>query len=229
MVRHCALEFTWLSNADLYRFNARIVSLRNLRLPVHTLEAGQVGTIGIVFDIPHLNSSNEQFERLPPSSTSIRKGMVMAVPSRHMLETGHTLQAASGFTASFEDGDVNSVTVGSLVVVYVASIRASARILRLVPHINYDISATGNGLEDDVFGLENLEKDDRDSEPLVFGSDGITDVTFELMTNREWLELGSQVLVMPGGGHGLYHGSERGEKGIAGLEGFVGKVIEVVD
>ncbi len=28
---------------------------------------------------------------------------------------------------------------------------------------------------------------------------------------------------------GLYIGSERGEKGIASLEGFVGKVIEVVD
>jgi hypothetical protein len=41
--------------------------------------------------------------------------------------------------------------------------------------------------------------------------------------------LGSQVLVMPGGGHGLYYGSERGEKGVAGLEGYVGKVIEVVD
>jgi hypothetical protein len=224
------LVFVWLSNAYLSRFNARIVSLRNLRLPVHTLEAGQVGTIGVIFDMPDLNTSTEPLERLAPSSTRIRKGMVMAIPSRHMLETGHTLQAASGFTASFEDGDVNSVTVGSLVVVYVASIRASARVLRLIPHANQDLTAAADiGLDDDVFGLENLEKEDSDSEPLVFGSDGITDVTLELITNREWIELGSQVLVMPGGGHGLYYGSERGEKGIAGLEGFVGKVIEVVD
>lgn len=54
-------------------------------------------------------------------------------------------------------------------------------------------------------------------------------MTFEFLTTREWIELGSQILVMPGGGVGLYSGSERGEKGVAGLEGFVGKVMEVVD
>ncbi|CZR50552.1 related to GTP-binding protein [Phialocephala subalpina] len=213
-------------------FNARIVSLRNLRLPVHALEAGQVGTIGLVVDIPEQELSNGPFERPAPTTPRIRKGLIMAIPSRHMLETGHTLQAASGFTASFEDGDINSVTTGSLVVVYIASIRATARVLKLVPHINNDLSTAADleELEDDVFGFsDNLEKEDQESEPLVFGSDGITDVTFELITNREWIELGSQVLVMPGGGHGLYYGSERGEKGIAGLEGFVGKVVEVVD
>jgi len=42
----------------------------------------------------------------------------MATPSQHMMVTGHSLQAASGFTASFEDSDINSVTPGSLVVVY---------------------------------------------------------------------------------------------------------------
>ena len=73
------------------------------------------------------------------------------------------------------------------------------------------------------------EKEEQEAEPPIFGSDGVTDVTLELMTSREWIELGSQILVMPGGGHGLYYGSERGEKGVAGLEGFVGKVIEVVD
>jgi hypothetical protein len=69
----------------------------------------------------------------------------------------------------------------------------------------------------------------RQKNPSTWCSDGVTDVTLELITNREWIELGSQVLVMPGGGQGLYHGSERGEKGIAGLEGFVGRVLEVVD
>jgi hypothetical protein len=49
------------------------------------------------------------------------------------------------------------------------------------------------------------------------------------LTNREWIELGETILVMPGGGHGLYYGSERGEKGVAGLEGFVGRITEVVD
>lgn len=211
--------------------NARIVSIRNLRLPVQTLGAGQVGTIGIVFDLPDEEPSNGPFERPPPNPPRIRKGMVMAIPSRHMVQTGHTLQAASGFTASFEDGDINSVTPGSLVVVYVASIRASARVLRLVPHVTSSSpAATEVEDQDDVFGLDDsLEKEEQEAAPPIFGSDGVTDVSLELMMGREWIELGSQVLVMPGGGHGLYYGSERGEKGVAGLEGFVGKVIEVVD
>ena len=155
----------------------------------------------------------------------------MAIPSRHMLDTGHSLQAASGFTASFDDSDINSVTTGSLVVVYIASIRAAARVRQVAPQANNDRSGASEQEQiDDVFGLDNsLEVDEQELEPLVFGSDGIIDVTFELLTSREWIELGSQVLVMPGGGHGLYYGSERGEKGVAGLDGFAGKVVEVVD
>lgn len=209
---------------------AHIISIRNLRLPVHTLEAGHVGTIGIVFDLPEEEVSNGPFERLPPTAPRIRKGMVLAIPSRHMIQTGHTLQAASGFTASFEDSDINSVNPGSLVVLYIASVRASARVLNLAPHRANNDPVPAVYEEIDVFGLdESLRHERQESEPLVFGSDGVTDVTFELLTNREWIELGSQVLVMPGGGYGLYNGSERGQKGIAGLEGFVGRVIEVVD
>jgi hypothetical protein len=177
--------------------NARIVSMRNLRLPVLTLIAGQVGTIGIVFDLPNHELPNETSPRMSPSQPRLRKGMVMAIPSQHILQTDHTLQAASGFTASFEDGDINSVTAGSLVVVYIASIRASARVLRLIPNEESDSDTTRGDEVDDVFGLdEPLEKEGYGPEPLIFGSDGTTDVTLELITNREWIELGSQVLVM---------------------------------
>lgn len=207
---------------------ACVVSIRNLRLSVHTLEAGQVGTVGIVFDIPEgISNSALKPQSLP--APRIRKGMVIAIPSRHMIQTGLTLQAATGFTASFEDSDINSVTPGSLVVVYIASIRATARVIRLAPN------SRNNGLmtaeiedTDDVFGYE-VTEEEKEAEPVIFGSDGVTDVTLELITNREWIELGSQILIMPGGGLGLYAGSERGEKGVAGLEGYVGKVVEVVD
>jgi GTPase len=209
--------------------NAHIVSMRNLRLPTSRLQAGQVGTIGIVFDLPEEEVSNGPFERPPPRPPRMRKGMVLAVPSQHMLQTGHSLQAASIFTASFEDGDVNSVTRGSLVVVYIASIRASARVIRLEPHIYLQEAHSSEGNEtEDMFDLnEELDKDEPDAP--IFGSDGVTDVTLEMMTSREWIELGSQVLIMPGGGQGLSFGSGRGERGVAGLEGFVGKVVEVAD
>ena len=180
--------------------SAHIVSIRNLRLPVHTLEAGQVGTIGLVFDIPEEEASNGPFERPPLTTPRIRKGMVLAIPSRHMIETGHTLQAATGFTASFEDGDINSVLPGSIVVVYVASVRASAKVLRLEPAETVDAASAGVGDLEDLFGLKDeLKKEEQEPEPLIFGSDGVTDVTFELMTSREWIELGSQILVMPVG------------------------------
>lgn len=205
--------------------NAHIVSIRNLRLPVHNLQAGQVGSIGIVFDIPEVENPTDPFERRPAQAPRLRKGMVLAIPSHHMEDTGMSLQAVSRFTASFEDEDINSITLGSLVVIYIASIRASARVVRLTPHA--PASERRQDIDDDGSNL--FEDEDDDPGPPIFGSDGVTDVTLELMTTREWIELGSQVLIMPGGGHGLYYGSERGEKGIAGLEGFVGKVIEVVD
>lgn len=209
--------------------DAHIVSIRNLRLPVHQLEAGQVGTLGVVFDSPVVESMDKSSEPRRHKPPRVRKGMVMAIPSRAMLNTGHTLQAASGFTASFEDGDINSVTPGSLVVVYIASIRATAKVLRVAPHDqNHSVPLLADEL-DDVFGLGHSTEKEDGPEPLIFGSDGITDLTFELINSREWIELGSQVLVMPGGGHGLYYGSERGEKGIAGLEGFVGRVTEIED
>lgn len=209
--------------------NAHIVSIRNLRRPVYRLEAGQVGTIGIVFNFPN-EFSDEPFERPPPCAPRIRKGMVMAMLSYHMVKTGLTLQAASRFTASFDDVDVNSVTPGSLVVAYIASIRAAARVIRLVPRASMDnIFQPELETSDDVFDLDEVASKDEESKLPIFSEQGVKDVTLELVTNREWIELGSRVLIMPGGGHGLYHGSERGEKGVAGLEGFVGKIIEVVD
>lgn len=222
-------------NAARYRAHrgewhaATVVSIRNLRLPVHTLHAGQVGTLGLVIDVPAGSDSEDQdadilFERPKQSMPRLRKGMVLARPSKHMQDTGTGLQASSRFTASFEDGDVNSVSAGALVVVYIASIRASARVVRLTPHVT---ASPNDETAEGVFGQ--AEEGKENEENAVFGQDGVTDVTLELMTTREWIELGSQVLMMPGGGQGLYYGSERGEKGVAGLEGFVGKVIEVVD
>ncbi|KAK6582307.1 hypothetical protein PZA11_004715 [Diplocarpon coronariae] len=208
--------------------NAHIVSLRNLRLPVHTLNSGQVGTVGLVFDIPDELVSNGPFERTRAPPPRVRKGQVMAIPSQHMTEG--SLQAASRFSASFEDSDINSITTGTIVVVYAASIRAAAKVLKVVPHVNNDSRAcTAEDELGDVFGLNGHKQEEAEAEPAVFGMDGLIDVTFELLTSREWLELGEQVLVMPGGGHGLYYGSERGEKGVAGLEGFAGRIIEVVD
>lgn len=202
---------------------ARIVSIRNLRLPVHRLEAGQVGTIGVVLHPMLVDESadpNELFDRSLSSVPRLRRGMVLAVPSRHMQETGLTIQAANRFTASFDDGDVNSVLPGSLVVVYIASVRASARVIRLTPHT----PAVDANAENDEHSVFDEDDDDAEAEASpVFGEHGVTDVTLELVTTREWIELGSSVLMMPGSPIG----SERRKKSSAGLQGFVGRIVEV--
>lgn len=181
--------------------DARIVSIRNLRLPVQTLEPGQVGSIGVVFDTPDQDGTADVTASAVHSIPSLRKGMILAVPSKHMLDTGLSLQAASGLTASFQGADAASLTAGSLVNIYVASVRAAARITR-ISHAAHSPNE-GSG----------IATDDIDDVP----PQGV-EVQLELFTNREWIELGSQILLLEGGARDR-----------SGLEGHVGKVMEIVD
>lgn len=194
---------------------AHIVSIRNLRLPVRTLEAGQAGSIGVVF-------VQGQASRFGDSGSGwdiprIRRGMVLAIPSKHMLDTGLSLQAASGFTATFDDPGIKSLMVGSFVNVYVASVRAVARILGVTHHrASEEPGATTTDEMEDIFSL-NAEVDEGGSNSPAAGDTG-GEVFLELLHNREWVELGSKVILLEGGSQDR-----------SGLEGLVGKVIEIVD
>ncbi|KAL2199910.1 hypothetical protein P885DRAFT_66805 [Corynascus similis CBS 632.67] len=218
---------------------ASIVSIRNLRLPVQTLAAGQVGSIGMVFDPPSTSSSHANGgidtggapvdRRTPPpivgtKAPRLRKGMVLAVPSQHMVSSGLSLQAVSGLTAVFDDGNrgVGALTVGSLVNIYVASVRSAARVVRvsrLEPRDGEGASgkAAVDEIDDDLFGpgegmgVENAQAQD-------VAVDGSVEVQLELLSTREWVELGSRILVLEGG-----------RQDRSGLEGFVGKVVEIME
>ncbi|KAK0383117.1 hypothetical protein NLU13_9030 [Sarocladium strictum] len=187
--------------------NALVVSVRNLRLPVRTLAAGQAGSVGLVFEAPAA-ISDLQVPR-------VRRGMVLAIPSKHMLDTGLNLQAASGFTAAFSDPAAASLVQGSFVNVYVASVRATARIVaisRLPPPM---LSSTNTDEEVDVFDLN--EMDGLQSGGNVEDHPG-REVFLELQNSREWVELGSKVILLEGGSQDK-----------SGLEGVVGKIVEIVD
>jgi len=69
---------------------------------------------------------------------------------------------------------------------------------------------------DDVSSLS----EDPGVEERPSGASGASgwEVQLELLSNREWVELGSNVLLVEGGG-----------KDRSGLEGYVGKVMEIVD
>ncbi|KAL2161438.1 hypothetical protein VTH06DRAFT_7999 [Thermothelomyces fergusii] len=221
---------------------ATIVSIRNLRLPVQTLSAGQVGSIGIVFDPPptaggHTNGgvdADSAWGRhaLPATSTKtprLRKGMILAVPSQHMVSSGLSLQAASGLTAVFDEGNrgVGALTVGSLVNIYVASVRSAARVVlvsRADPRDgdeNGDADddgrkAAADGFDDDPFGFsEDMGVEEVGEREMA---DGSIEVQLELLSTREWIELGSRILVLEGG-----------RQDRCGLEGFVGKVVEITE
>ncbi|PSR97548.1 GTP-binding protein [Coniella lustricola] len=198
-------------------YNARIVTIRNLRLPVRLLEPGQAGTIGIIFEMPEEDLSDSIFERPPRPTPKVRKGMVLAMPSKHMLETGLSLQAASGVTGVFEDASASSLIQGSIVKVYIASVRASARIVRVSPTWTFQGVHGAVETEDDDHDVFSMEKLDgalsaRYEHSLVY------EVQLDLLTHREWIEMGSQVVILEGG-----------SRDKSGLESFVGKVVEIVE
>ncbi|KAL9117027.1 MAG: hypothetical protein Q9187_006441 [Circinaria calcarea] len=201
----------------------RIVSIRNLRLPVRKLLPDQVGTIGIMpinakLPIPH------------SSSQKIRKGMVLAKPP--VGTVNGTLPSYSGFRALFHDDAVLELVPGALVVVYIASIRTSARVVGVSasPPQQRESQAEARSVEDG-FGLDDsgsgngsdggggVELPTTNARPSARGPD---EVAFQFLTYREWIEVGTQVLVMPGGtSPGC---ADRTERASVGLEGFVGKI-----
>lgn len=102
--------------------------------------------------------------------------------------------------------------MGIPITIYVASVRAAARVLRVSyvrPH--HDLSGTASEDIDDVFNLnDQMDTDDEKSKDVGIGE---VEVQLELLTNREWMELGSQIVILEG----------------AGLNCYVGKVVEIVD
>ena len=194
-----------------------MLSVRNLKLPVHSLSAGQVGTVAIV---------PEDDNKTPTPFSGIRKGMV--------LTTVQPL-ATRSFTAKFSRGDLQSLAVGNHVVVYIASVRASAKVVSArapdSPVTMWDqdeqtLSADAPFRFEDADPKEG-ENDDESAKVAGLITASHLLVTFSLEASKEFLMVGDQVLVMPGGGPGLYGGQARGQKGVAGLEGVVGHVIEI--
>jgi hypothetical protein len=186
----------------------RITSLRNLRLPVRTLHADQIGTMGIApVDTPIIS----------PAISRIRKGMVLA--SRQPKASKVIMVRFEGEQAHA----VQSMSIGSAVVVYIASVRASSKVISLTTDTGTAEVASSQEDDGDAFGFG---FDDEAEQHIGNRGPSATTVTFQFIASREFVEVGAKVLVMPGGGPGLSGGNERGAKGLAGLDGYVGRVIE---
>lgn len=210
------------TRGPLFEWRAvRVTSLRNLRLPVPTLYSGQVGTVGLV---PVGGPTSG------PTILRIRKGMVLS--DKHS-------QAHKIIAVEFEGPQAESakaLAVGSAVVIFFASVRAPSKVISVTrtttmkksqePMVHGD---GGNEFDEEGFGFGfGFDEDSAVQGADEDGGGGTTAMTttvqFQFIGSREFVEQGVKVLVMPGGGPGLSGSIERGEKGVAGLEGFVGKV-----
>ena len=203
----------------------RVLSLRNLRLPVRRLVAGQVGTISIT-SVASVGSRRPGWAAASTANLKLRKGMILADFGRPS-DVDATPAAHKGFTAIFTHCHPATLVSGALAIVYIASIRASVKVLSVDASEHGDAAAPSdvgdvfdfddNGVVDD--GGVGLSSSPPDSVQL--------EASFQFVQYHEWVELGTQVLVMPGGS-GVAGASERGEKSSVGLEGLVGRITDVV-
>lgn len=184
--------------------HVRIISLRNLRLPVHELYAGQVGTVAISTpDKPFLGAN-----------PCVRRGMVLRAYSDE-----DQWPAYSGFTAVFKEPNAY-VIPGSSVTVYTASIRALAKILEV--RIPEESSTT----DQPSFSNESANDDNNESEcPPQLER---IEIIFRFTTAREWIETGTRVLVTPASGLSILSPPEQGDLGVAGLDGFAGMIVSAL-
>ena len=204
----------------------RVISIRNLRLPVRKLLTDQVGTIGIV-QVPNAqpatpeptnSTSDDQVQHLANGLPGLRKGFVLIGSSPLGMNTPAAPASYSGFTGLFSADSATSVGTGSLVVIYIASVRASAK-MASIRRAGRD--SEENGDAGDVFDFDGDSGDDRPGRSCR--------ISFRFTSAREWIEVGTPVLVMPGGAAGFSSTSGRAERGAAGLESFVGKIIDAIE
>lgn len=131
-----------------------------------------------------------------------------------------TPPAYSRFTAVFPQPSLPAWPA-VLVVVYIASIRASAKIVEVK-------ALAGTPTTEDIFDFD----DNSDNHSSTAASNNLnnqqTEITFEFVTSQEWIEIATQVLVTPGGGPSLTNQPEQREPGSAGLDGYVGVITQAV-
>ena len=238
-------------------YHVTITSIRYLRLPVRSLQAGQAATIGISLPLHRLVSkARESPGHVQLSTSALRRGMVLMDQS---ADSSTMPSSYACFTAKFNE--VNTYVIpGSSVTVYMASIRTTAKIIevrvsepdgknevdvseRLVQDGDFPDVGEGNSTdEDDFAGL--AESTVSLTSVLTAPLPEAIEITFQFGVNaREWIELGTSVLVTPAGGLGMYNPGAASEftSGVSpaaaagahsrgtrpALDGFVGTIVKV--
>lgn len=214
----------------------RVVSVRNLRLPVRKLTEDQVGTIGI--------EPISQQDEFYPHLGRIRKGTILAsLPDPLPLHTGFIATFSS---SEFASPNYPPLLLGGNAIVYVANIRTAVKVTCVELAENEVISTPPSSTEPEFFSFDgdtpergqtgnSHERRNAEVRKVIDSTStaGQEDVhiTFSFVTSLEWVEIGSRVFVMPGvsvGPVSATPGSGPGSGTLSGLEGFVGRVRGVV-
>jgi GTPase len=217
------------ASAHAHWQHVRVVSVRNIRLPVQKLTQDQVGTIGIE---PLSTNFGDQNPRLG----KIRKGAVLLSPS---IVSSRPPSCFAGFVASFPACEFSSalsppVLLGGNAIVYVANVRTTVKLTCMALAGDEIISSPPSPTEPEFFSFD-ADSESREAvqkpevNKVVSSSDGTIqdtiDITFSFVTSVEWIEIGSKVLLMPSASSAL--ASTEGSSPSSGLEGFAGRVREI--
>jgi GTPase len=177
----------------------RVVSIRNLRLPVRSLLEGQVGTIGV----------EPVASDLGIKLTRARKGMILTQAASEMA--GSRSITASFSAADFASASSPALILGGHALVYVNAIRAAVKVISLVKAHSQESSS--------VFDFED-EHDDGEAQEIR--------ITFRFVSTVEALSVGDRVLVVPTLSASGPVAGAMASGNYSGLSGFVGTVSEIV-
>jgi len=199
----------------------RVVSLRNLQLPVRRMNHGDTGTIGI-----------EPISPTPGSApvSRARKGMVL-------LPQTDDLTAYKSFSASFPSSDFSNASsppliLGGHAIIYLNSIRAAVKVTAVALD---ESTTTGGSSLSDMFNFDSDDDGDQLTTTTQQQQQEMEDVdgrekeeikiTFHFVSTVEWMEVGDQILVVPTvTTPGPVTGPARAT---TALSGFVGRVCDV--
>lgn len=232
----------------------RVVSVRNLRLPVRQLLTDQVGTVGVEPTVPTPDGE-------PPHLGKIRKGMVLVSCPSSSSSSSSGPPLYSGFVASFPANEISSIVsppllLGGNATAYVANVRTTVRVTSVTLPGNEMISHPSSPTEPEFFRFDGDAVDRNGhaaatttgtagartitrsaqgtanagiSNAIDAGSKENVTISFSFVTSAEWIEVGSRVFLMPAAS--VTTPSTCGGSSstlLTGLEGFVGRVCAVL-
>lgn len=201
--------------------NVKVVSLRNLRLPVSSMHVSDTGTVGIQ------SVDTDSVLNIPLDKA--RKGMVLARSSQDF-------QGYTSFTAAFPYSDFGSTAsppliLGGHAIAYINTIRAAVKVtaVALADHregmrqLNGSVDTQASS-HDEVFSFE--DDDDVEGQTQTEKAEDLK-VSFRFVTTVEFLEENDQVLIVPNMTPAGPVAGPASTSTIAGFSGFVGRICEM--